>query len=342
MSHSAVDTHADHSNTLVIATRLTPEQVVDNRAKVPHDIERYPRHDRVNVVFFGQAHSQPEGIESGVMWELVVGDVVRVYHDGNEKSEMDYWYGCIERVCVVDDGKESDKPMIWIYVRWYYRAEDVKWYDRSIADRMKRRELLYSDERDYVHFASINGMVKVARVDERKATYDETDGRDEPTSGLFTRWGLEVKVVQDEGQRPRVVGVSLQETSECACEGCADRAYDDEYEQRYCEQCESWMHRRCLEREAEKVKSDLIYTVFKETSDDDDFVRGITRPIARGGVHKTFGNGNEVVKVREAWKRMESGADVRGWDEDVNTFALWPEDEGTRYYSCPVCEEHWV
>ncbi|KAF8432331.1 hypothetical protein L210DRAFT_3650420 [Boletus edulis BED1] len=349
MSHSAVDAPTDRPNTLVIATRLTPEQVVDNRVKrPPHGIEGYHRYDCVSV-FFGQTNSQPDGIGAGVMWELIVGDVIRVYHAGTVKrgreagmSDMDYWYGSIERVCVVDDGKESGKPNIWIYVRWYYRAEDVKCYDTGIAERMKRRELLVSDEHDYIHFASIDGMVKIARVDERKATYDETDDHDDPSSGFFTRWGLEVKIVEELGKGPRVVGVSLKDASECACDGCPDRAYNDEYEQRYCGQCDSWMHRRCLAREAKKVKSELIHDLFKETTDDEELIRCVTRPIARGGIHKTFGNGNEVAKVREAWKGLESGEDVSGWDEDVNTYALWPEDEGARYYMCPNCKEHWV
>ncbi|KAF8427117.1 hypothetical protein L210DRAFT_989058 [Boletus edulis BED1] len=257
-------------------------------------------------------------------------------------SEMDYWYGCIERVCVVDEGKDSGQPKIWIYVRWYYRAEDVKWYDTSIANRMKRRELLDSDECDYIHFASIDGMVKVAYVDENMATYDETEDREDPASRLFTRFDLEVKIVQDEGRRPRAVGVTLRGASECACDGCPDRAYDDEYEQRYCDRCERWMHLRCLARVAEKLKSELIHALFEATCDDKELLRCITKPIARGGVHKTFGNGNEAMKVSDAWKCLKRGEDVRGWDEDVNTYALWPEAEEALYYRCPNCKQHWV
>ncbi|KAF8120878.1 hypothetical protein EV363DRAFT_1302554 [Boletus edulis] len=237
-----------------------------------------------------------------------------------------------------------------------YRSEDVKWYElgKYSGEDESDGSFWTATSAIIIQFESIDGRRDgeggLVSDERQRPTYGETEGADDPNDviGDHKRWRLEVEHSNRTWGTTACYDIDCiericeQDASSCACERCPNRGYDDEQEQRYCEECESWMHRRCLAREAETVKSELIYTVFKETTDDEDFIRGVSRPIARGGVHKTFGNGNEVVKVREAWRRLESGADVRGWDEDVNTYALWPEDEGTRYYSCPGCEEHWV
>ncbi|KAF8440215.1 hypothetical protein L210DRAFT_3645373 [Boletus edulis BED1] len=59
-----------------------------------------------------------------------------------------------------------------------------------------------------------SGMVKVTHVDECIVMYDETDNRKDPTSGFITWWGIEGKIIQDQGKRPRVVGVSLKNSWE--------------------------------------------------------------------------------------------------------------------------------
>ncbi|KAF8137040.1 hypothetical protein EV363DRAFT_1394620 [Boletus edulis] len=82
---------------------------------------------------------------------------------------------------MVDDGKESNKSKICIYMCWYYCTEDVKWYDPSIAERMKRCELL--------NFMSIDSMVKVTHVNECITIYNETNDCKDPTSGFFMWWG---------------------------------------------------------------------------------------------------------------------------------------------------------
>ncbi|KAF8119282.1 hypothetical protein EV363DRAFT_1200512 [Boletus edulis] len=350
MSNHVVDTPMEQDKTSVmITTRLTPEEVVDHRTKSPpRDIEKYPRYDRVEVVF-GRIGSSSNVTGYGVMYDYNVGDIVRVHHAGTcdrrskrRISEMEYWFAKVEEIYVLDDGRESEKPKIWLNVRWFYRAEDMKGYDSSVAKRMKTRELLDSDEKDYITFTSVEGVVDVAHIDEGSGTYEETKDGEDPSMGFFTRWRLEVRTRAGRGTRLVVVGVSLQDACECTCEGCPDQGYDDAAEQRYCDACENWMHVACLRRVAKKVSVEKVKTLFKEGWVDEEMMRSLTRPIARGGVHPTFGNGNEVMKVRQAWKMKKSGVEVGNWDEGVNMYTLWPEDEEVECFRCPQCKKQWV
>ncbi|KAG6369281.1 hypothetical protein JVT61DRAFT_15528 [Boletus reticuloceps] len=371
MSYPVVDDPMEQDNTTVtITTRLTPEEVVDHRTKSPpRDIEKYPRYDRVEVLF-GRIGSSTNVTRYGVMYYYNVGDMyvstqslsmylylilhdvhssVRVHHAGTcdrrskkRLSEMDYWFAKVEQIYVLDDGRESEKPKIWLNVRWFYRAEDMKGYDSTVAKRMKTRELIDSDEKDYITFTSVEGVVDVAQIDEGSATYDETKDGEDPSAGFFTRWRLEVMTRPGRGTRLVVVGVSLKDACECTCEGCPDQGYDDDAEQRYCDPCQNWMHLACLTRVAKKVSVEKVRTLFKDACVDEGFMRSLTRPIARGGVHKTFGNGNEVMKVRQAWKMLKSGGEVGDWEDEVNMYTLWPEDEEVQCFRCPQCKYQWV
>ncbi|KAF8443727.1 hypothetical protein L210DRAFT_3502504 [Boletus edulis BED1] len=180
---------------------------------------------------------------------------------------MDYWYGSIKHVCMVDDWKEGDKLKIWIYVCWYYHAEDVKCYDTR--------------------------LVKVARVDERKVTYDKTNDLEDASSGFFIRWGLKVKIVEDLGKQPCVVGVSLKRREVVTVTSAyVNRTHQNAHVttdgQTVHTMTSMNSNTATCAHEAQKEKFEQIFALFKETTDNEEFIRRVTRPIACGGVHKTY------------------------------------------------------
>lgn len=102
------------------------------------------------------------------------------------------------------------------------------------------------------------------------------------------------------------------------------------------------MHQACLDRVAKKLSAVRVSTRFKGLVNDEKFLMCVMRPIARGGRHTTLGNGNEVIKIRRRWKDVKAGGGLDGWEEEVQMDVLWPDEEHTVYYRCPVCQQQRV